>query len=208
MKRGDIKAFIHAIREHDQTTVESMLREIPDLVSATAKSPPKKDDGQSPLQIAFKTGNFLAADLLLRAGANPNFIEDSQLNEWRAPVLHDAIRAALYNCHTLERNVDRFEKAKAMLDALLAKGADPNAVDTYGNCGGNRAVLDARSMITNPKADLASGIVLEQIRSIFALLAKYGADFHRKSETRSSVVDSLRTFKLDQHNLLPKGQGR
>ncbi|MBA3700002.1 MAG: ankyrin repeat domain-containing protein [Planctomycetes bacterium] len=205
MKRTEIKAFIHAIRNNEQSTVESMLREFPELVSATAKSPPKKDDGQSPLQIAFKSGNFSAAELLLRAGANPNFMEESELNEWRAPVLHDAIRAAFFSSQTVEKELGRFERARAILEMMLDKGADPNAVDTYGNSAGGRAVLDARMMIVNPKADLMNGILLTQVRSIFLLLAKHGADFQSKTETRGSVVDALKNFRLEEHHLLPEG---
>ncbi|MCT4595158.1 MAG: ankyrin repeat domain-containing protein [Anaeromicrobium sp.] len=38
-------------------------------------NPPKKDDGQSPLQVALKTGNFQIADFLIDNGANLNFME-------------------------------------------------------------------------------------------------------------------------------------
>ncbi len=86
MFNKDITAFIKAIRNRDDGGVKAMLTETPELVSATVKSPPKRDDGQSPLQIAFKTGNFFAAELLLANGADLNFMEESEINEWRAPV--------------------------------------------------------------------------------------------------------------------------
>lgn len=60
-------------------------------MNCTAKQPPKKDDGQSPLQVALKNGAFDIADYLIDQGADLNFIEDASCcNEWRAPVLHDA----------------------------------------------------------------------------------------------------------------------
>ena len=73
-----------------------MLDKKPELISCTAKQPPKKDDGQSPLQVALKTGNFEIASYLLDLGADVNFMEaDTCCNEWRAPVIHDAIVAAV-----------------------------------------------------------------------------------------------------------------
>lgn len=38
---------------------------LPDLVNCVAKQPPKKDDGQSSLQVALKTGAFDIADYLI-----------------------------------------------------------------------------------------------------------------------------------------------
>jgi len=40
-----------------------------------AKQPPKKDDGQSPLQVALKTGNTASADYLLDMGADVNTLD-------------------------------------------------------------------------------------------------------------------------------------
>ena len=42
----------------------------PELVNCVAKQPPKKDDGQSPLQVALKTGNFEIAKYLIDMGAD------------------------------------------------------------------------------------------------------------------------------------------
>lgn len=59
------------------------------------KNHQKKDDGQSPLQIAFKTGNFWAVKYFLENGADVNFIDATSVNEWKMPVLHDAIMATV-----------------------------------------------------------------------------------------------------------------
>lgn len=55
--------------------MRQLLLRRPELANCAAKQPPKKDDGQSPLQVALKTCNFEVAQLLLDAGADVNFIE-------------------------------------------------------------------------------------------------------------------------------------
>lgn len=55
-------------------------------VNCVAKQPPQKDDGQSPLQVALKTGNFDIAEYLIDMGADLNFMEDETCcNSWRTP---------------------------------------------------------------------------------------------------------------------------
>lgn len=56
--------------------MKQLIEKKPELVNCTAKQPPKKDDGQSPLQVALKTGNTAIAEFLIDNGANVNFIED------------------------------------------------------------------------------------------------------------------------------------
>ena len=91
-----MKKIFVAIRQGDIQTVKELLGKKPSLISCTAKQPPKKDDGQSPLQVAIKSSNFTIAEYLISIGADVNFIEQSDVNEWHAPVLHDCIRAALF----------------------------------------------------------------------------------------------------------------
>jgi hypothetical protein len=58
-----------AIRHGDLVQVSAMLERHPELVRAYAIHPPRKDDGQSPLQMAIKTGKHDNA----RARAFPPF---------------------------------------------------------------------------------------------------------------------------------------
>ena len=83
-------------------------------------APPKKDDGQSPLQVSLKSGRFAVADFLIEQGANVNFMEESQMNEWRTPVLHDAIRAAVYSSE-----VGRFDLAIRVIRKMLSAALTP-----------------------------------------------------------------------------------
>lgn len=55
---------------------------------------PKKDIGQSPLQVAIKCGEFEITDLLLEKGAAPDFMEAPALvppHSVCMSVLHDAV---------------------------------------------------------------------------------------------------------------------
>lgn len=62
---------------------------------------PKKDIGQSPLQVAIKCGAFEIIELLLENGADADFIEDIALvppHSVCMPVLHDAIIGVFPHC--------------------------------------------------------------------------------------------------------------
>lgn len=96
-----MKKLFVAIRQGDLKLVKEILQKNPKLINCTAKQPPKKDDGQSPLQVAIKSGNFTIADYLIDLGADLNFIETDSCNEWKMPVLHDAIMATVMNSRFL-----------------------------------------------------------------------------------------------------------
>lgn len=69
--------------------VRTLIENKEELVNCVAKQPPKKDDGQSPLQVALKTGALDIVEYLIDCGADLNYMEDeSCCNEWRTPVIH------------------------------------------------------------------------------------------------------------------------
>ena len=153
-----MKKLFNAIRNGDLDTVKKLIEKKPELVSCTAKQPPKKDDGQSPLQVALKTGNTAIADYLIDMGADVKFIEDeSCCNAWRTPVLHDAINCAvmLSRWNTDDSYMgfrefstgERADEALSILKKMLDLGADVNAVDSYGNSGMNRFALQAKQIL-------------------------------------------------------------
>lgn len=144
-----MKKMFTAIRASDLETVKKIIEKKPDIVNCKAKQPPKKDDGQSPLQVALKTGNLAIANYLLDNGADVNFIEDeSCCNEWRSPVLHDAIRCSVMLCRwnindesmgfRVSSTKERAKEGLAVLKRMLDMGADVNALDSYGNSGLDR----------------------------------------------------------------------
>lgn len=65
------------------------------LVGLTATAPPKKYAGQSPLQVAVRSEQFVIASLLVERGADVNFVDRDSPGGWSAPVLHDAVVAAV-----------------------------------------------------------------------------------------------------------------
>ena len=191
-----MKKLFQAIRKNDLDTVRQLIEKKPELTSCTAKQPPKKDDGQSPLQVAFKTGNMEIAEFLMDAGADVNFIEDeSCCNEWRAPVIHDAINAAImksrwnvnsqiYGGIKVFSNWEEANKAYRALEKLIALGADVNAVDSYGNsclwrfCLQARQILPSYNHAEQKTSDdrLLTPELYEDLNRIFRLLAQNGMD--------------------------------
>lgn len=141
-----MKALFLDIRAGRLDAVLVRLDKKPDLIACTAAAPPKKDDGQSPLQVAIKSGasnRFAVANLLLDRGADVNFQETSSVNTWTAPALHDAIRAAVFSslCFADEPNVA--EPARNLLQRMLELGADVHALDSAGNDAFTRFWLDS-----------------------------------------------------------------
>ena len=213
MKKKDIKIFFNAIKNRELETVQELLNGNKEYLTTCNFAPPKKDDGQSGLQVAFKTANFKIAELLIVQGADVNFIEQSEINEWRAPVLHDCIRAVIFNCRTMQKNTDVFDFAFSLLNEMLKKGANPNAFDSYGNSCLGRAILDARQMIDHPffegetswagerLTDEERNIALNQIRSVFKSLIDAGAVPDFFDSRRESAKDSIKNSKLEKHNL-------
>lgn len=184
-----------AIRHGDIDTVREILLANPDEINAVAKQPPKKDDGQSLLQVALKTGQLDIAELLLDFNANVNYIEPEECcNEWRIPVLHDAIRCAIMNCRwnskdyfTKEYEVhstkEKADKAFLVLKRMLELGADITAKDSFGNSTLERAILDACQLLPtynySEKTVADNRLITDELRNdfsrIFNLLYEYGA---------------------------------
>ena len=190
-----MKKLFKAIRDKNIELVKQLIINDPVLVNCTAKQPPKKDDGQSPLQVALKTGAFDIADFLIDNGADLNFMEDeSCCNTWRAPVIHDAINAAVmssrwntnnpytdFEVYSTEENAIT---ARKLLEKMLQLGSDINMLDSFGNSGIWRYCLQANQILprfnsaTNCECDdRIFTVELEtDLLSILKLLYKYGAD--------------------------------
>lgn len=190
-----MKKLFKAIRNKDIELVKLLINANPELVNCTAKQPPKKDDGQSPLQVALKTGAFDIADLLIDNGADLNFIEDETCcNTWRAPVIHDAINAAVmssrwntnnqYTGFKIFSTEENAINARKVLEKMLQLGSDVNKLDSFGNSGIWRYCLQANQILprfnyttNNECNDRIFTIELEtDLLNILKLLCKYGAD--------------------------------
>jgi ankyrin repeat protein len=194
-----MKKLFVAIRHKDNNLVRELIAKNPSLVNCQAKQPPKKDDGQSPLQVAFKTRNFEIANFLIDNQANVNFMAHSTVNEWRAPVIHGAIMATIFSSRFfgitgLQNTKEKFDIAFSSLSKIVKAGADVNAVDSYGNTCVMRATMDARQLPlkgANPE-------LMEDLSKVFSLLKDSGAEFGASTATRKSV--------LEQHKNEPVAQ--
>jgi len=201
MTKKDIKAFFKGVSDGDLGKVAVLVDKNPEYLTICNVAPPKKHDGQSGLQVAFKTGNFEIAKFLIDKGADINFIETSEINEWTAPVLHDCIRATIFNSFTLRKDTNQFDKSMALLELMLSKKADPKLTDSYGNNCLHRAILDARQMLDNPNTDFTDGILIQQLQRVFRKLIQAGADIYQRSEKRETAEDLYINFKLKKYNL-------
>ena len=64
------------LRRGDLEGVRQILDKKPEEVNAVSGDKPKRDQGQSLLQVAIKSGHLDIADLLIDRGADLNFIEE------------------------------------------------------------------------------------------------------------------------------------
>lgn len=182
-----MKKLFSAIQKNDLQAVKALLDQTPSLVNCVLKAPPKKFDGQSPLQVALKTACTDMIELLLTYQPDVNFMEsETCINEWRAPVIHDAINRAvmcsrwnvngpdgLREFNTKQEADDAFR----ILQRIIGLGANVNAKDSYGNACMDRACLQATQILPR----VGSGRILtdalrEDLSRIFALLITEGAD--------------------------------
>lgn len=183
-----MKKLFTAIQKNDHATVTALLDKSPELIGCVHQGNPKKFDGQSPLQVALKTADTQMVELLLTYRPDVNFMEqESCANDWRAPVLHDAIDRAIMATRWNVRRPDGLEvfntqaqadEAIAILKKLIELGADVNAQDSYGNAGMDRACLQARQILPRPNSDdrLLTDELRNDLSRIFALLKLSGAD--------------------------------
>ncbi len=207
-----MKKLFQAIRQGNDAAVRALLEKKPELISCTAKQPPKKDDGQSPLQVALKTGRLEIAEYLLDLGADVNFMEaEDCASGWRAPVLHDAINAAVMNSRWNENlqptggGVKVFhtqteaDRAFLIIKRMLDLGADIRGVDSYGNTCVWRLCLQARQVLppyNHSTRAVGSTRILtpelkEDLSRIFALLRNRGMDIECIKPGTSATVREL-----------------
>lgn len=201
MRKKDINTFFNAIRKGDFEQVAALVTTDKAYLTVCRATPPKKDDGQSGLQVAFKAGQFAIATLLIEQGADVNFQETSTVNEWTAPVLHDAVRAALLSTWSFPLDTSQPDQALAALHLLLRRGANPQAQDSYGNASLHRAVLDARQVLDHPQANTRQLLLLQQVRQVFAALLAIGADPLLATATRPAASTMAANYKLDSYRL-------
>ena len=176
-RRGTImKKLFKAIRQDKIEEVKSMIEKNPALVNCVATPPPKKDNGQSPLQVAVKIGAFEIIDYLMEHNADVNFMEaEDGVLGLRCPVLHDAIRTVLDSlCYG---KIDVSDKGMEVVEKLLKGGADPNKRASNGFDALNTAISHAEHILEYKTDSEICEKAEQQIVKLFDLLIEHGADF-------------------------------
>ena len=136
-----MKKLFTVLRQGNIDELKRLIAKDPDLVNCVAGPTPKKDHGQSPLQVALKTGRIDIAEFLVDNGADLNFMEAEDDDPGlRAPVIFDAITAAITSlCY---RRFDTSDKALALLEKMINLGADVNVFTSNGLGTMNWAIMN------------------------------------------------------------------
>lgn len=167
------------IRHSDIEAVRAAISKSAAVVNEVynAKAP-KKDIGQSPLQVAIKCGEFEIIELLLEKGADPDFMEDPELvppHSVCMSVLHDAIICAFSAlCY---KEYSRSEKYMDLIKILLENGANPNRKTSSGVLPIGMAIHHAETILNGRSAypDIQE-ITKKRLFDVLDLLIKHGAD--------------------------------
>lgn len=172
-----MKKLFTVIRQGKLEEVKRIIEKKPELVNCVSGALPKKDHGQSPLQVALKTGNYEIADYLISHGADVNFMEAEDDDPGlRAPVLFDAINATITSlCY---KRVSESEIALSYVKLLIEKGADVNKLASNGYDAINWAVSKAELLFE--RTGIYSEVqeeVRRQLAKILDLLIENGADY-------------------------------
>lgn len=173
-----MKKLFKAIRQGDLNEVVAILAKNPEAISGIAVPPPKKDIGQSPLQVAVKTEQFEIAYYLMEQGADVDFMETQAegVTMWM-PILHDAIRT-VFSC-LCYKEIENSKKMLELTEELLKRGADPNkrAFNTFTAL--DECVARAHSILDNQGAyPTVQDITEKQLAAVLDLLLEHGADFN------------------------------
>ena len=141
-----MKKLFKAIRSENLEEVKAIIEKKPEEISCVATPPPKKDIGQSPLQVAVKIGAFDIAYYLIEQGADVNFMEaKAEGVSWRMPILHDAIRTVLQSlCY---KNFQVSDAGLKLVHELLKRGADPNKCASNGFAALDECVARAECIL-------------------------------------------------------------
>lgn len=178
VKRGKkMKKLFTVIRQGKLDEVKRIIEKKPELVNCVSGALPKKDHGQSPLQVALKTGKYEIADYLIEHGADINFMEaEDEDPGLRAPVLFDAINVTITSlCYK------RFAESELAFDyvkKLVERGADVNKLASNGFDAINWSISKAELLFQRPSIySQSQKAVRRQLTRILDLLIEHGVDY-------------------------------
>ena len=224
-----MKKIFKDIRHNDIDAVRNTIKKRPAVVNEIFDGQkPKKDVGQSPLQVAIKCGRFEIIDLLIENGADVDFMEnpadkpdDTSASYFMCmSVLHDAIIGAFGALPYGE--FERAQKYIQLLERLLEKGANPNKGALPHTVTGetilpfDTAIAEANKVLIQfsrsdyepdmTKYDMAKKYLFE----ILDLLITYRADFDKWKESNSELIEDFipqkeKPYKMEYNGRISQG---
>ncbi len=181
-----MKKLFVLLRQGKADELSRILTERPDLLNCVSGPLPKKDHGQSLLQVALKTGNLDIADLLIGMGIDVGFMEAEDDDPGlRAPVLFDAVTAVIdplcissfASQEEVRNRFGRSDRALVLLKKILAVGADANKRSSNGLSALNWSLRRAEPIMKNAGIyPFSQEKVREQLGLVLNLLIAHGAD--------------------------------
>jgi hypothetical protein len=181
LRRGDIEA------------VRQILDRKPEEVNAVSGDKPKRDQGQSLLQVAIKSGYLDIADLLIDRGADLNFIEEpTELNPFCQPVIQTAGGRAVFDCrrmikrwngqYQLYSSKEKADQSFKVFKKMLELGADISQKDSHSGTLLQTILIETKEVLPSyywkTKETSDNVLITDELRHdlnrIYDLLIRYG----------------------------------
>ena len=181
LRRGDIEA------------VRQILDRKPEEVNAVSGDKPKRDQGQSLLQVAIKSGHLDIADLLIDRGADLNFIEEpTELNPFCQPVIQTAGGRAVFDCRRMIKrwngqyemysSKEKADQSFKVFKKMLELGADISQKDSHRGTLLQTILIETKEVLPSyywkRKETSDNVLITDELRHdlnrIYDLLIRYG----------------------------------
>lgn len=181
------------LRRGDLEGVRQILDKKPEEVNAVSGDKPKRDQGQSLLQVAIKSGYLDIADLLIDRGADLNFIEEpTELNPFCQPVIQTAGGRAVFDCrrmikrwngqYQLYSSKEKADQSFKVFKKMLELGADISQKDSHSGTLLQTILIETKEVLPSyywkTKETSDNVLITDELRHdlnrIYDLLIRYG----------------------------------
>ena len=181
------------LRRGDIEGVRQILNKKPEEGNAVSGDKPKRDQGQSLLQVAIKSGHLDIADLLIDRGADLNFIEEpTELNPFCQPVLQTAGGRAVFDCRRMIKrwngqyemysSKEKADQSFKVFEKMLKLGADISQKDSQGGTLLQTILIETKEVLPSyywkTKETSDNVLITDELRHdlnrIYDLLIRYG----------------------------------
>ena len=181
------------LRRRDIEGVRQILDKKPEEVNAVSGDKPKRDQGQSLLQVAIKSGHLDIADLLIDRGADLNFIEEpTELNPFCQPVIQTAGGRAVFDCRRMIKrwngqyemysSKEKADQSFKVFKKMLELGADISQKDSHSGTLLQTILIETKEVLPSyywkTKETSDNVLITDELRHdlnrIYDLLIRYG----------------------------------